>query len=86
MVDRAAAGAAAHHMDVMGLHEGAVDLRLGILVLPHHDGVVVLPEQKIVAPGAMGQHIFLKGKIIIRVPGARFQIVYGVLHTASSCR
>ena len=45
VVDGAAAGAAAHYVDVMLLHKGTVDLRLGVLVLPHHDGVVILPQQ-----------------------------------------
>ena len=72
VIDCAAAGAAAHHIDVMRLHKGAVDLGLGILILPHHDGVFILPQQKIVALSAVGQHILLKGKIVIWTLGARF--------------
>ena len=59
-------------MDVMRLHKGAVDLGLGILILPHHDGVFILPQQKIVALSAVGEHILLKGKIVIWTLGARF--------------
>lgn len=47
MVHGAAAGGAAHHMDLMGLHKGPVDLTLGVLVLPDDDGVVVLPQEQI---------------------------------------
>ena len=75
MIHRAAAGAAAHHIDMVLLHKGAVDLRLGVLVLAHHDGVVVLPQQQIVALGAVTQDVFLKRQIIVRVGGSCFEII-----------
>ena len=84
MIHRAAAGAAAHHVDMVLLHKGTVDLRLGVLVLAHHDGVVVLPQQQIVSLGAVAQDIFLKRQIVIRVLGVGLKILYGFFHGCSS--
>ena len=75
VVHGAAAGAAAYHADMVRLHKVGVDLLCRVLVAPHHHGVVVLPQQQVVALCAMGQDVFLKRQIIVRVGGSCFEII-----------
>ena len=86
VIDRAAAGAAAHHVDMVLLHKGAVDLRLGVLVAAYYDGVVVLPQQQVVALGAVTQDVFLECQVVIGVLGVGLQIVDGLFHGRASDR
>ena len=74
MVNRAAAGGPAHHMDFVGFHEGAVDLSFRVLVLPDHDGVFILPEEQIIAGCPPLEDNFLKRQIVIRISGTCLQI------------
>ena len=74
VVHGAAAGGPADYVDMMLLHKGTIDLRLSVLILAHHDGVVVLPQQEVLSLQPVGQHIFFKRKIVIRILRMCFQI------------
>ena len=55
-----------------------VDLRQGILVTAHNDGVVVLPEHEIVpVPGHPVKDVLLQGQVEIRVRGFDFDEGHG---------
>ena len=51
-------------MDMVFLYKGAVDLRLGILILADDDGIVVLPQEQIVPHRSAGQNGLLKRQIV----------------------
>lgn len=74
MIHSAAAGRTANYVDVVFLYKSAVDLRFRILILAHHNGVVILPQQEVFALQPMGQYKFLKSQIVIGVLGMCFQI------------
>ena len=74
VIHSAAAGRTANYVDVVFLYKSAVDLRFRILILAHHNGVVILPQQEVFALQPMGQYKFLKSQIVIGVLGTCFQI------------
>ena len=82
VVHSTAAGGPPHHMDTMGLHKGPVDLGLGILVLPYHNGIVVLPQHQIVSLGPPPQHRLLKGQVIGGIQRAGLQVMNLRAHCA----
>ena len=86
MVHGAAAGGAAHHMDLMGLHKGPVDLTLGVLVLPDDDGVVVLPQEQILPRPPAAEYRLFKRQIVKRVLGSGLQIVNLLTHSRLLCK
>ena len=86
MVHGAAAGGAAHHMDLMGLHKGPVDLSLGVLVLSDDDGVVVLPQEQILPRPPAAEYRLFKRQIVKRVLGPGLQIVNLLTHGRLLCK
>ena len=74
MVHRTTAGGAPDHVDVMFLHKIGVDFCGGVLVLSHHNGVVVLPEQQVGTILPVSQHGLLKGQVVGRVRAVGLQI------------
>ena len=70
----AAAGVSANDFDAVGLHEGTVDLRFRVLISANDDGIVVLPQQQIVAVTSVGQYILFIGKVICRIRRAGLEI------------
>ena len=86
MVHGTAAGGAAHHMDLMGLHKGPVDLTLGVLVLPDDDGVVVLPQEQILPRPPAAEYRLFKRQIVKRVLGSGLQIVNLLTHSRLLCK
>lgn len=74
MVYGTATGGAVYHSNVLLLDKGGIDLLRGVLILPHHDGVVILPQQQIVSFSAVGQDVLLKRQVIGWVCCAGFKI------------
>ena len=85
VVDRAAAGTAAHHADMVPLHKGGVDLLSGVLVAAHHNGVVVLPEKQVFPFSAVRQNIFFKCQIIGGIGGPGLHIGHFAHIAPPSC-
>lgn len=86
VVYRASAGHSAHHPNSVGFHKGVVDLLLGVLVLPDHNRVVILPQEKGISLSAVLQDNLLKRQVISRVRTPCLQIKRICCHSASLCR
>ena len=61
-------------IDLMFFYKFQVDLRHRILILPHNNGVGILPEKKIISCQMTGQDIFLEGKIVVRIKRSGFHV------------
>ena len=73
VVHRAAAGQPPDHPDAVRPDEVGVDLLGRVLVLAHHDGVVVLPEHEIFpVPGQAVEDVLLQRQVKIGIGGGRF--------------
>ena len=75
VTDSAAGGVSAYNIDVVRFYIAAVDLRLCILISSNDYSVLILPKDQIIACCAVGQHIFLKGKVVMWVQTACFQVI-----------
>ena len=68
VIDGPAAGEPANHLNAVLPHIGGIDLLHRVLVLPHHDGVVILPEHEISKGTVQGiKDILLQGQVKGRV-------------------
>ena len=77
VVHRAAAGQPPDHPDAVRPDEVGVDLLGRVLVLAHHDGVVVLPEHETVVPGAQHvKHVLFQRQVPAGVCLGAFQIIH----------
>ena len=77
MVHRPAAGEPAYHPDSMLLYIGGVDLADGILVFPHNDGVVVLPEHAVcMGPVHPVKDILLQRQVESGIMTAALQVIH----------
>ena len=77
VVYRPAAGEPAYHPDSMLLYIGGVDLADGILVFPHNDGVVVLPEHAVcMGPVQPVKDILLQRQVESGIMAATLQIIH----------
>ena len=87
VIDRAAAGKAAHHGDVMGPDEVTVDLRHRVLIFADNDGVVVLPEHEVALAAVQAvEHILLQSQIPAGVGAGGVDIFHRIPHIFRAAR